>query len=319
MTDSIRTLALPSTTPMQEDAMTTTETPATSRPATHSALPELDRTRDSLLAHLAHIDVHGWDGQPGRMLLTFVRDTVVSPQVAYRGLTGPVAAQAEATAWTMTWRTLLSPGIRDADSPWGILWSAARRAIEDESIAAAYGTQPRKAWQQRASQRLAALSAGRAAGEASLPQLSWEYLAEHGLEPTPATATAAELDTDREAPVLTAVITVLLDAGWTLQAASAALLSIAARSNHHNGRPHVHGGYRGVAAEAGIPGWQARRLVHVLLGTQQWPGLIERVAATTGQAAVLDSEMHAAVRATLDRTLTSPETLARTFALQVAS
>jgi hypothetical protein len=313
MTDSIRRLVLPSTTPMQEDALTTTETLASARPATHRALPELDRTRDSLLAHLAHIDVHGWDSEPGRMLLTFVRDTVVSPQVAYRGLTGPVAAQAEATAWTMTWRTLLSPGIRDAESPWGILWSAARRAIEDESIAAAYGTQPRKAWQQRASQRLAARSAGRIAGEASLPPLSWEYLAEHGLEPTSATAA------DPDAPVLTAVISVLLDAGWTLQAASAALLSISARSTHHNGRPHVHGGYRGVAAEAGIPGWQARRLVHVLLGTQQWPGLIERVAATTGQPAMLDGDMHAAVQATLDRTLTSPETLARTFALQAAS
>jgi hypothetical protein len=314
MTDCLTTLGLPSTDAMQEDHMTSFTTLDDARPA---AVPTavLDRTRTSLLAHLDLIDLHGWDSPAGCALLSYVRDTVVRPQVSYRGLTGPVAAQAEATAWTMTWRTLTSHRIRDAESPWGILWSAARRAIEDESIAAAYGTQPRKAWQQRASQRLAARNAGPGLVGASLPPLSWELLSEHGSEPT---CPSGETSAAGDAPILTAVVAILLEAGWQLEPASRALLSVAARSRHRDGRPHVLGGYRGVAADATIPGWQARRLVHVLLGSQQWPGLIERLAARPDRAAV-DAVMHAALRATLDKTLTSPDMLIRNATLQAAS
>ena len=276
----------------------------------------LDRTRMSLLAYLDLVDVHGWDSSAGCALLAYVRDAVVRPQVTYRGLTGPVAAQAEATAWTMTWRTLTSPRIRQAESPWGILWSAARRAIEDESIAAAYGTQPRKAWQQRASQRLAARSSDPCPVSVSLPPLSWELLYEHGLEP--ATNAGGGTSAAGGTPILTAVVTILLEAGWQLEPASRALLSVAARSGHRDDRPHVLGGYRGVAADATIPGWQARRLVHVLLGTQQWPGLIERLATRPDRGA-LDAVMHAALRATLDKTLTSPDMLIRNATLQAAS
>jgi hypothetical protein len=300
---------------MQEDHMTPFTTLGDARPA---AVPTavLDRTRASLLAHLDLIDVHGWDSPAGCALLSYVRDKVVRPQVSYRGLTGPVAAQAEATAWTMTWRTLTSPRIRDAESPWGILWSAARRAIEDESIAAAYGTQPRKAWQQRASQRLAARSSDPGLVSVSLPPLSWELLSEHGLEP--ACGVGGGTWAAGDAPILTAVVAILLEAGWQLEPASRALMSVAARSRHRDGRPHVLGGYRGVAADATIPGWQARRLVHVLLGTQQWPGLIERLAARPDRAAI-DAVMHAALRATLDKTLTSPDMLIRNATLQAAS
>jgi hypothetical protein len=283
MTDSLTTLGLPSTNPMQEDHMTPFTTPDDARPA-GAPTAVLDRTRMSLLAYLDLIDVHGWDSPAGCALLSYVRDNVVRPQVSYHGLTGPVAAQAEATAWTMTWRTLTSPRIRDAESPWGILWSAARRAIEDESIAAAYGTQPRKAWQQRASQRLAARSSDPGPVSVSLPPLSWEHLSEHGFEP--ASCVGGGTWAAGDAPILTAVVAVLLEAGWQLEPASRALLSVAARSRHRDGRPHVLGGYRGVAADATIPGWQARRLVHVLLGAQEWPGLIERFAARSDRGAI---------------------------------
>jgi len=315
MTDCLTTLALPSTNPMQEDHMTAITTLDPAHPASEPTAV-LHRTRMSLLAHLDLVDVHGWDSAAGCALLAYVRDTVVRPQVAYRRLTGPVAAQAEATAWTMTWRTLTSPRIREAESPWGILWSAARRAIEDESIAAAYGTQPRKAWQQRALQRLADRSADPCLVSVSLPPLSWELLSEHGLEP--ATSVSEGTWSVSNGPILSAVVAILLETGWQLEPASRALLSVAARSRHRDGRPHVEGGYRGVAADATIPGWQARRLVHVLLGTQQWPGLIERLAARP-ERGPLDVVMHAALQATLDKTLTSPDLLIRSATLKDAS
>ena len=86
----------------------------------HLGSPRPSRNRASLLDWLATIDEHGWNSNAGEALLTYVRLTVVRPQIAARGLVGPIADHAEATAWEMTWRVLNGDTIRDAVSPWGI-------------------------------------------------------------------------------------------------------------------------------------------------------------------------------------------------------
>ena len=108
--------------------------------------PSITRDREGLLAVLDDIDRAGWDSREAERLLTYVRATVVRPNVAATGLTGPAAEQAEATAWEACWEVLASPSLRSARSPWGVLWATARRAALGEVVAGAYGMDVRSGW-----------------------------------------------------------------------------------------------------------------------------------------------------------------------------
>ena len=279
--------------------------------------PRAARNRHGLLDWLAEVDEHGWDSRAGEALLTYVRLTVVRPQIIARGLVGPVADHAEATAWEMTWRVLNGNAIREAESPWGILWAAARRAVADESVAAVYGTSGRTAWQRRAAHRIEARNQGGHGATSALPPLSLDALTELGHEPpdtsmdTPQPPTPSVLLTDAAA--------CLERAGWSRREAAAILTCLAERADHHRGRARLRGGWRALAVDVAIPGWQARRLTHVLLGTRGWPGLIERLATATLAESINDAGVIDAILSTRVARMPSPELLARCQVLRSAS
>lgn len=281
----------------------------------NTATKPFHRDRHGLLARLELVDALGWDSEPGCELLTYVRHTVVRPQLAKYRLGGTLAAQAEASAWAVTWRTLCSPRLRQAASPWGILWAAAGRAIADETMAAAYGTGARKAWQQRAEQRQHQRD-GAAAPDPGSVMVSLEVLLDHGFEPDPAPAPADAAAAD--APLLRTAVALLVEVGWDADRLCAALLVLAERSTHKDGHPYINGGWRALALQTGIPGWQARRLAHVLLGTSTSPGLLEQLARGSS-ANDLSHHVMAALRSTVDPKLPSPDALARKASLRTAS
>lgn len=261
------------------------------------------RSRDQLLTALIEVDEHGWDSQAGRDLLLLVRRSVVAPQLRHYRLTGAAADQAESSAWAATWRTLTAPSLREASSPWGILWAAAGRALADETIATAYATRPRTGWKIRAQQRRAAAEGAPASGGAV--QVSLEVLLEAGLQ---SHLEIGPPSTGEPMPMLDEIAAALVVVGWTPQAARATLLSIADRSRRRDGHVRLVGGWRAVAADAGIPCWQARRLTAVLLGLPGWPGLLERAASSSVQEGVAAS--FDALRSTLHRHAPSPHVLA---------
>lgn len=295
--------------------MARTSTAAAGSRLPHPATKPFHRDRHSLLARLELVDALGWDSEPGCELLAYVRHTVVRPQLAKYRLGGTLAAQAEASAWAVTWRTLCSPQLRQAASPWGILWAAAGRAIADETMAAAYGTGARKAWQQRAEQRRHQRDGGAAPDPGSV-LVSLEVLVDHGFEPDPAPAPADVAAMD--APLLRTAVAMLVEVGWDADRLCAAMLVLADRSSHKDGHPHINGGWRTLALQAGIPGWQARRLAHVLLGTGTSPGLLEQLARGSSTTD-LPPHVMAALRATVDPKLPSPDALARKASLPAAS
>ena len=98
------------------------------RPDRLESCPRIVRTRECLLQALDVIDDEGWDGPTGTRLLSFIRADLARPLAMEWGLSGFMAAQAEASAWQAAWRVLTMPQLRIADSPWGVVWQAARRA-----------------------------------------------------------------------------------------------------------------------------------------------------------------------------------------------
>ena len=116
-----------------------------------SPSPPISRDREGLVAVLQVVDEEGWDCPAAHELLDYVRLTVVRPHVALTRLRGLAADQAEATAWAATWEALRSPSIRTVRSPWGVLWSTARRAVLGECVAGIYCTSIRTAWSLAAS------------------------------------------------------------------------------------------------------------------------------------------------------------------------
>ena len=301
---------------------------ATARPRPHSdRVRPVDagcsrgaRDRHDLLDRLAAVDENGWDSHPGEALLTYVRLTVIRPQIIARGLVGPVADHAEATAWERTWRVLNGDAIRVAASPWGILSAAARRAVADESVAAVYGTSGRTAWERRAAHRIEERDEGRHGVPSALPPLSLDALAELGHEPpdTPPEAPEAP-EPPKPSALLANAAACLQQAGWSRREAAAILTSLTERAEHHRGHPRLRGGWRALAADVAIPGWQARRLTHVLLGTRGWPGLIERLATATLAQSIHDADVIDALQSTRIARMPSPELLARCTTLRSAS
>ncbi len=107
-----------------------------------SAAPAAPRETGRLLADLAVIDVEGWGGPTGTALLDFVRDDLVRPLVLGTGLRDLAAWQAEATGWEAAWEALSHPSLPAAASPWGVVWTAVRRAVLGEVVTARYHASP---------------------------------------------------------------------------------------------------------------------------------------------------------------------------------
>jgi hypothetical protein len=97
----------------------------------------MDLSREGLHDRLELIATEGWDGPVAALLLEEIRAAVVRPVVRASRLTGPAAAQAEASGWSAAWDAIRRPSARDARNPGGMIWSAVRRAVHAEVRATA--------------------------------------------------------------------------------------------------------------------------------------------------------------------------------------
>lgn len=255
----------------------------------HRGRPRAERDRASLLAQLEVIDVDGWDSPTGEALLRHVRSTVVLPHVQSQGLSGTAAAQAEATAWQAVWQALAGDVVRTASSPWGVLWVTAGRAVRGEVVAATWCTRAEKAW------RSSAITSARHLPPVSLDEYGDVLQDRATLRPTV-----------EDSPLIDRVIDCLTDGGWDYVDARRVVCAIAERATRHRDEPRIIGGWRRLAADLDMPGWQIRRIVHLLLGTADRPGLIERIVRDPQFEAASDSTVLESLRTTLVVWLPSP-------------
>lgn len=248
--------------------------------------PSFDLNVD-LITQLEAIDVAGWDSRQGGDLLAHVRSHLVKPQVFAAGLKGPAAEQAEATAWELAWEVLNKSRLREAESPWGVLWTVVRRAIQGEMLAAAYQTSERKSWR-----------AWRQQSPETAPPISLTRLDESGWEPMAPPVAAAPMG-----PGLVAVAAALVQVGWERRVAHAVVQAVATTVARDGNRADIQG-WRGLAARLDLPPWQVRRVASVLLGGPGWIGAVERMASG-GPACLEDRDMKVALKATLNKSMPS--------------
>lgn len=285
-------------------------------------VPALDldvRFREGLIEALHRIDREGWDGPAGGAVLRYAMRAVVVPVVRRFGATGTAAESAEAAGWAAAWEALRAPSIRDVESPWGIVTTAVRKAVFGEHLAERYGTGVRDAWQiRRFRARGGADGMPRQRGvwntvadaTALSRPVSLSALNEAGWEPR-----ASGIADGEPCPRLEILTALLVRHGWSEPTARAVIRHVAdfARPNP-DGRPRPLG-WREMSDELGLPQWQTRRLTVLLLGTDEWAGLVERLEVG-GRAALEDPMIAAAVRATRHEGMRPPARAAHETAVR---
>lgn len=261
-----------------------------------------ERDRCSLLEQLERIDREGWDSTVGDALLRHVLVSVIRPHIQTQRLHGPAADQAEASAWQAVWEALSSEQIREVDSPWGVLWVTARRAVRSEAVATAWCMSARKAW------RLSSLS-----GDDQAPPALLEDVVDD------LTGRAARPAMPPDSLLIERVVECLIVFGWSRREARAVVLGVAERAFRAHDQAHIVGGWRRLAADVNLPGWQVRRLVTVLLGRPGSPGLVERVACDPDFDAWSDRDMAAQLQSTRCPSLRSPKPHAPSSRLPISA
>lgn len=242
---------------------------------------------EGLLEELAVIEKEGWEGPTAERLLAYVRAHVVRPQVVAAGLRGPAADQAEATGWAVAWETMSRSSMREARTPWGLLWVAVRRAIMGEVVGSAYLSGDRNGWRADSARHELQGRAGTAE-----PPVSLSVLIERGWEPPAQAGPGNDLGGRLEA-----VVSALVSVGWDERAALSVVEAVALTAVADGKSSTAAQGWRPLAARLGLPPWQVRRVTVLLLGAPGWPGLIERMSA--GGCDVLDDAgIEAALRST---------------------
>lgn len=264
-------------------------------------------TREGLLQELVAIETSGWEGPEGQRLLGHVRTHIVRPQVRAAGLRGPAAEQAEATGWAVAWEVLNRPTIHTADSPWGLLWVAVRKAIAGERLAADYHASVRNSWRAERA-RLAQDESGQARTFAR--PLSLSTLLEEGWEPEAEPWACTGLGRRLEA-----VIESLVHVGWERRAAHAVVEAVALTAVRDGKASAEAKGWRPLASRLGMPPWQVRRVTVLLLGAPGWPGVVERMA-TDGCQVLKEDRILAAFRSTTTSSWPPPPAAARRTADQ---
>jgi hypothetical protein len=260
-----------------------------------------------LLAALDRIAVEGWNSSTGDVVLAYARREVVRPAIRSAGLSGSAAEAAEASGWSAAWEALSSANIRSADSPWGFVATAVRRAVLGERMGERYRTSTRTAWrveQFRGTARTESRRPGEwrsVAQEAALARpLSLTALVEAGFDQPVTDHRPSEAD-----PTIDLLAGVLTRGGWSPAAARETVLHVAEHGVRNRPDEAEVPGWRSLALSLGVPGWQARRLTVLLLGAPGWPGLVERLV-TGGPAALRGSAVDLAVRATREAGLGTP-------------
>lgn len=264
-----------------------TYTRGTDPDSLHAGTVQITRDRPGLLDALSTIDTEGWEGPTATTLLNYVRTDLVRPLTISAGLRGAAAAQAEATGWEAAWFVLAKPSLRTADSPWGVLWQAARRAVLGEIVSTRYATEERRA---------RSLEAAARDGEGG-PVASLDALADAGWEP-------ACTDLDPVAgmawrDLLAKVDRAMVDVGWEPATATRIVDAVLCMPTTPDPRCTIVG-WRRLAIELDLAPWQARRLALALRGTAEAPGLIPRLL-TVGDEALDDIRLREALMATRSR------------------
>jgi hypothetical protein len=267
-------------------------------------VPDVD-SREGLLAALDLVDCHGWDSAAGRTVLEYARAHVVRPAACSVGFTGSDLGFAEATGWDVAWELLAGTAVRDAASPWGVVWSGVRRALVGERLADMYATSP---WVARRVCRHrdhpfpvdGSRPHGEWSGVADLGALaepvSLSLLAEQGHEPS-APAVGDEPTLGERLDLITEL---LVSHGWVRDQAYVIVEHVAHSAVGNGTGSREAPGWRRLAAALDLPLWQARRVTVLILGAPGWPGLVEQLV-TAGPCALDDPAVHSAVRATLDQ------------------
>lgn len=242
-------------------------------------------TTRGLRAALLQVDRDGWDSPAGTVVLAYARDRIVRPTVRRRGLRGPRADQAEATGWEVAWEVLRSLGV-GVRSPWAVVTVAVWRSVCGEELAGRYCTGARTAWGLGADFPAVRLLAR--------PDLEIE--AQH--EAVPASSLG---------PTLEAVVEAMVGVGWSRDDVEVLVDWVVARS----GRARSAGpGWRTLATRSGMPPWRVRRAMALLLGDDDWPGLLAR-AAQDGTVVLDRPDAVAAVRSTVRSSHLSPASAVR--------
>lgn len=256
-------------------------------------LADIAKRRDDLLGRLDAIAVEGWDGPTATELLRFVRNHVVRPLVVDVGLRGGAASEAEATAWEVLWLKLQEPSLRTVRSPWGVLWQTARRAVLGEILAQRWGAPPRRAWKLDAAER---------AGRVQRP-IALDPLLAVGWQPARDDA-IPDGDDGALARVLALTATALSSVGWPEDTAAVVAREVARFEAPARATSTIVG-WRTLAKKVGVAPWQARRLVWILRGSPESPGLLARITLE-GASAVETPGTQAALRSTRARCLPCP-------------
>lgn len=243
---------------------TTTTTDASGRG--RAAAREL-HDNDALLAELSRIDTEGWNGPTATRVLDDIRSTMVRSMVAALGLRGVEASQAEASAWEAAWEELAAPRIRQATSPWGVLARVIRRAVATEMVTARYGTTASKAWKLAHSPDGAAFARPVAFDAGVHDGLVHGGVGDLGDE---------LLDRELLRCVLGGIGQVLVSAGWSCQDAQRLTLALLSFDPGRRDARATMCSWRRLALHAGIPQWQAHRVLAVVRGTSEHEGLFDR-------------------------------------------
>ena len=256
-------------------------------------LRDHQRLRDTL----ATIDDEGWSGPAAGKLLTFVREDLVRPLVIDVGLRGAASWQAEATGWAAAWECLCAPSLRSVVSPWGVVWTAVRRAVMGEMLAARYCTSVRKAWRLHTDSGLFITA----------PVLiDVDRLQDDELGRTQEAQQRPYGFGGAAGPVIDA----LVDAGWDRDVLVELIEMIGFMTESGDGRRADKAGWRPIAVQLGIEHWRVRRLMTLLMGEPGWPGLVERVLQS-GSVVLDDVALVAAVQSTVVRWMKTPVYAAR--------
>jgi hypothetical protein len=277
-------------------------------------------SRDGLLATLDLIDARGWESTLGRRVLEYARRNVVRPAALSVGFVGAELRFAEATGWGVAWETLAGPAVRTAPSPWGVVWTAVRRALLGERLANVYATGSWSAWRIRR-HREGHRSRGRCSehdwsgvvdpGALTAP-ISLSLALERGFEPVAPGPEEGSALGER----LELLVELLVRHGWPREQAYVVIEHVAASAVGNGTESHEAPGWKRLAAALALPLWQARRVTVLLLGEPGWPGLVERLV-TDGPAVLDCPAVRTAVRATLDESMRPPARIARQVAARL--
>jgi hypothetical protein len=235
---------------------------------------------------LGVVEAQGWDSPTGAAVLQYAQVRVVRRLVSLRGFSGHAIEEAVVTGMSVAWEVLDGTSVRQAARPWGVVWRAVDRALSGEILADRFQCSRNRAW------RVAA-DAGPGDGVLFVDD-------PHQIEGAVTAAGSPQGDPTGLGPLLDALTSAMVDAGWDRWDAEAVVGATVGLA----GQPPSDGrtvlGWRPVAQRFGIPPWRVRRALLALLGTETESGIL-RSLVENGPRILQQESVAEALRATTVR------------------